>query len=114
MRRFYGGLVGNRTRGAVVPGAGLVAAALLAIAAAPAGATITPITSPHASAGAATAVQAAVIREFPLVTPWRPLDRREQVPVRAAHGNPVGIGRRCSGLPPFPARRCDVPRALDR
>ena len=116
MRRFYGGLVGNRTRGAVVPGAGLVAAALLAVAAAPAGATITPIPSPHASAGAATAVRAAVDpAKFPLgQTVAALLYRREQDPVRAAQRQPGWHGRRCGGLSPFPARRRGVPRALDR
>lgn len=44
MRWFAGDLVGRCTRGAALPAAVLVAAAMLAVAAVPAGATITPVT----------------------------------------------------------------------
>ena len=67
MRRYSGGPVSGRGRGAIAPAAAFVAAAWLAVAAAPAGATITPIPSPHTSTGASAAVQAAVDpAKFPL------------------------------------------------
>ena len=44
MRQYSGALVSRRGRGAIAPAAALVAAAWLAVAAAPAGATITAAT----------------------------------------------------------------------
>jgi hypothetical protein len=63
MHWFSSALVEMRFRGAVAPRAALVAAALLAVAAAPAGATIRPVT--HDNAGALTATNAAVVAGFP-------------------------------------------------
>src|SRR6266576_3002970 len=81
MRRYSGGLVGGRSRGAVAP-----------------------IPSPHASTGAATAVQAAVDpTKFPLgriaAAFYTGASKTLSVP---PNGNPVGTGDAASGLSPFP------------
>ena len=81
MRRYSGGLVGRRSRGAVAPAAALVAAALLAAAAAPAGATITPIT--HDNAGGLRLPSAAVVAGFPL---------------RSRHGASLPVSRRRTAI----------------
>src|SRR3954467_5792769 len=87
MRRYSGGPVSKRGRGAVAPAAAFVAAAWLAAAATPASATITP------APGSLEAVQAAAAPSFTVggqgafVTPPPPV-------------NQVGIGG--SGPPGFP------------
>jgi hypothetical protein len=100
MRRISGGLVARRTRGAIAPGAALVAAGLLA-AAAPAGAVITPIPTPHTSAGAAGAVRVAVDpTKFSTVGSaifYTGASKMLSVP---PGGNPVGTGD--AGPSPFP------------
>ncbi len=91
MRRDPGALVSRRSRGALAPAAAFVAAALLAVAAAPAGATITPVT--HDTAGALQAVQAAAAAGFTV-------GGQGAFFLPAAPGNSVGIGM--TGLPGFP------------
>jgi hypothetical protein len=91
MHRFSGGLIARRTRGAVAAGAALVAAGLLAAAAAPAGATITPVA--HDTQGALQAVQAAAAPGFTV-------GGQGAFFVPAAPGNSVGIGT--TGVPGFP------------
>jgi hypothetical protein len=96
MRRISGGLVARRTRGAIAPGAALVAAGLLAAAAAPAGATIRPVTRDNA--GALTATNAAVVAGFPPLNQTNPPNFLAIPP----NGNPVGVGDAASGLAGFP------------
>jgi hypothetical protein len=91
MRRFSAGLTGTRARGALAPGAALVAAGLLAVAAAPAGATITP------TRDALTATNAAVVAGFPL-DPQGPAFFLAIPP----NGNPVAVADAASGLAGFP------------
>jgi hypothetical protein len=95
MRRYSGGPVSKRGRGAVAPAAALVAAAWLAAAAAPSGATITPVT--HDTVGAANATNAAVVSGFPLA----PQGSAFFLAVPPA-GNPVAVSDAASGLPGFP------------
>ena len=95
MRWFAGDLVGRCTRGAVLPAAVLVAAAMLAVAAVPAGATITPVT--HDTAGALNATNAAVVAGFPL-DPQGPAFFLAVPPA----GNPAAVADAASGLPGFP------------
>jgi hypothetical protein len=101
MFRFAGRLIAMRFRGAVAPRAALVAAGLLAVAAAPAGATITPIPTPHTSAGAAGAVRSTVdTARFSTVGSavfYTGTSKTLSVP---PGGNPVGTGD--SGPAPFP------------
>ena len=107
MRRYSGGLVSRRSRGAVAPAAALVAAALLAAAAAPAGATITPIT--HDDAGGLDRGQRGGRRGLSRSTP-----QGAGLPARAAErqsGRHRGRGKRAAR--PFPRDGDDVPRALD-
>ena len=96
MRRYSGGLVSRRSRGAVAPAAALAAAAWLAVAAAPAGATISPGT--HDTAAIASGAQAAAGADAspPVGRPGRVL----RCPRRP--GNPVGTGDAASALVPFP------------
>jgi hypothetical protein len=89
MRRFCGGLVAKRTRGPIAPGAALVAAGLLAVAAAPAGATITPTRDAAAAAGAIAGPGVTVTPQSTFLT----------VPPQE---NPVGVADALSGLTPFP------------
>ena len=91
MRRYSGGLVSRRSRGAMTPAAALVAAALVAAAAAPAGATVTPVT--HDAQGSLQAVQAAAGASFAV-------GGQGAFFVPAAPGNPVGIGT--TAVPGFP------------
>lgn len=91
MRRFSGGLVQRGTRGTCGLGTALIAACLLAIAAAPAGATITPVT--HDTQGSLQAVQAAAASGFTV-------GGQGAFFVPAAPGNSVGLGM--TGLPGFP------------
>jgi hypothetical protein len=63
MRWFAGDLVGRCTRGAALPAAVLVAAAMLAVAAVPASGTISPVT--HDTAGSLNATNAAVVAASP-------------------------------------------------
>jgi hypothetical protein len=90
MRRYSGGLVSRRSRGAVAPAAALVAAALAAAAAAPASATITPTRDP------ATATNAAVAAGFPLST------QGQFFLAIPPNGNPVATADAASGLAGFP------------
>ena len=106
MRRYSGGLVSRRSRGAVAPAAALVAAAMLAAAAAPAGATITPVT--HDNAGALNATNAAIAAGLPALNPQGPAFFLAVPPA----GNPVAVADAASGLP-VPAQRDGVPRPLD-
>src|SRR6478609_9533966 len=83
--------------------AGMAAAASLATAAS-AGATITPIPTPHTSSGASGAVQQAVDpTKFPLgriaAAFYTGASKMLSVP---PNGNPVGTGDTASGLAPFP------------
>ena len=93
---------GRPSSRALVPAAALVAAALGLIAA-PAGATVTPIPTPHASAGAAGAVRATVdTTKFPTVGSgdfFVGLSKMLSVP---PNGNPVATADGASGLIPFP------------
>ena len=91
MRRYSGGLVSRRSRGAMTPAAALVAAAMLAAAAAPAGATVTPVT--HDAQGSLQAVQAAAGASFTV-------GGQGAFFVPAAPGNSVGIGT--TAVPGFP------------
>ena len=101
MRWFSSGLDARRTRGPVAPGAALVAAGLLAVAAAPAGAVITPIPTPHTSAGAAGAVRVAVdATKFPTVGSAIFFTGASKILSVPPGGNPVGTGD--SGPSPFP------------
>jgi hypothetical protein len=97
MRRFCGGLVAKRNRGPVAPGAALVAAGLLAVAAAPAGATVTPTTSGSAVLVAmATGALAnpSLPASFPVLPP------RANPPQTAPTAFPVATST--SAIAPFP------------
>src|SRR3954454_11314520 len=85
MRRYSGGPVSKRGRGAVAPGAAFVAAAWLAAPAAPAGATVTATTSGATLVSAMAAPQ----QVFPLASLALP-----------PSGTPAGTST--SVLPPFP------------
>jgi hypothetical protein len=89
MRRFCGGLVAKRTRGRIVPGAALVDAGLVAVAAAPAGATIRATSDPETARAAVVGPGIATLVQSPFLT----------VPPQ---GTPVGVGDALSGLTPFP------------
>jgi hypothetical protein len=88
MRRISGGLVARRTRGAIAPGAALVAAGLLAAAAAPAGATIRATSDAETARAAVVGPGIATLVQSPFLA----------VP----GGTPVGVGDTLSGLTPFP------------
>jgi hypothetical protein len=92
MRRFSGGVVARRTRRAIAPGAALVAAGLLAAAAAPAGAVITP------TRNATTAANAAVGPGFTLSSQIPPGFQQPLPP----NGNPVGTNDPKTPLLAFP------------
>ena len=109
MRRYSGGLVSRRSRGAVAPAAALVAAALVAVAAAPAGATITPVT--HDDAGALTAAARRWPRRVSAATRGRARPSTLRATERQS-GRPSRTPR--AACPAVPARRHDVPRPLDR
>jgi hypothetical protein len=89
MRRLCGGLVAKRTRGPLASGAALVAAGLLAVAAAPAGATIRATSDPETARAAVVGPGIATLVQSPFLT----------VPPQ---GTPVGVGDALSGLTPFP------------
>ena len=92
MHRFAGGLIAMRIRGAVAPWAALVAAGLLAVAAAPAAATITPLT--HDSKGAMAAAQA--------MTADPGFISGSATFLAVPSGNSVATADAASGFPSFP------------
>jgi hypothetical protein len=89
MHRFSGGPIARRTRGAVAPGAALVAAGLLAVASAPAGAVIAPTSDPQAARAAVVGPGIATLVQTPFLT-------------LPPQGTPAGVGDASSGLTPFP------------
>jgi hypothetical protein len=102
MRRFFGRLVAKRSRGAIAPGAVLVAAALLGVAAVPAGATITPLSS-HTDAQLSGAMRLVLNGgTFPISGANFYLNAQQQ-PTVPPKGNPVAVGdNMASPDPAFP------------